>query len=260
MRAKFDNAASNYDNSFTNSIIGKAQREFVYQHLSKFLKNNSIKSILEINCGTGEDAIWLAKQNFQIIATDISEEMILIANRKEKPENLTFKKLNINAISEFRSDKSFDLLFSNFGGLNCLSKQELKLFFENASNIVSENGYLVLVLMPKNTLWEQFYFLLKGDFQKIFRRKKQNIIANVDGEKVITFYHNPNEIVSLAANNFVVKKVNPIGFFVPPSYLESFFRTKPRLISFLIKLENRVKNISNLAKYSDHYLIVLQKI
>lgn len=259
MKAKFDNAAANYDSTFTNSIIGKTQRSFVYEHISKFLKNNHVKNILEINCGTGEDAIWLAKQNFKVVATDISEEMILIAKNKEKLDNLTFEQLNINEISIPFANKKFDLIFSNFGGLNCLSKEELKTFFESASDLVSKNGHIILIIMPKNTLWEQFYFSIKRDYKKIFRRKKKNTISNVDGEKIVTYYYNPNEIVTLASHNFTIKTVNPIGFFVPPSYLESFFRTKPRLISILAKMENGIKNASFLAKYADHYLIVFQK-
>lgn len=259
MKSKFDNAAANYDSTFTNSVIGKTQRGFVYHQVSKFLKNNQVKNILEINCGTGEDAIWLAKQNFEVVATDISEKMISIAQSKAKLDNLTFERLNINEIGQSFANKNFDLIFSNFGGLNCLSKEEIKLFFENVSNLISKNGHLILIIMPKNTLWEQFYFLAKAKFSLAFRRKKESAMANVDGEKIVTFYHNPNEMATLASNNFKLKTVNPIGFFVPPSYLESFFSTKPKLISFLAKLDNRVKNISFLAKYADHYLIVFQR-
>lgn len=259
MKADFDNAATNYDSIFTNSTIGKAQREVVYFHLSKFLKNNAPKTILEINCGTGEDAIWLAKQNFQIVATDISEKMILTAKNKENLPNLTFERLNITEISNpFRNNK-FDLIFSNFGGLNCLSKDELKLFFKNISNSVSEKGHLVLVIMPKNTFWESFYFLAKAKFSLVLRRKKENVIANVDGEKVNTFYYNPKDVVNLSGNDFKIISVKPIGFFIPPSYLEPFFKNKFKLLSILKNLDKAIKNCSLLSKYADHYLIVFQK-
>jgi len=259
MENSFDAAAANYDNTFTNTLIGKAQREVVYLHLSKFLKNNVPKTILEINCGTGEDAIWLAKQNFQVVATDIAEEMILIAKSKEKLPNLTFERLNINEIRKPFGDEKFNLIFSNFGGLNCLSKEKLKLFFENASNLVSEKGHLVLVIMPKNTLWESFYFLAKAKFSLAFRRKKESVIANVDGEKVNTFYYNPKDIVNLSGKKFEIISVKPIGFFIPPSYLEPFFKDKLKLFSILKNLDKAIKNWSFLAKYADHYLIILQK-
>lgn len=260
MKANFDNASTNYDSSFTNSIIGKAQREVVYLHLSKFLKSNVPKTILEINCGTGEDAIWLAKQNFQVIATDISEKMIARAKSKEKLANLTFERLNINEIDIPFGDKKFDLIFSNFGGLNCLSKEELKLFFKNTSNLVSKKGHLALVIMPKNTLWESFYFLAKARFSLTFRRKKKSVIANVDGEKVTTFYYNPKDIVNLSGKEFEIISIKPIGFFIPPSYLEPFFKNKLKLFSILKNLDKAIKNCPFLSKYADHYFIVLKKI
>lgn len=259
MSASFDVAASNYDATFTNSIIGKLQRNLVYRNLSKILKNQKPKTILEINCGTGEDAIWLAKQGYSITATDISEKMIAISNSKNSFKNLQFKQMDINSLSENFGGEKFDLIFSNFGGLNCLNKRELQSFFKSASQLLSEKGKIGLVIMPKNTLWEQFYFLAKGNFKNIFRRKKVSVIANVDGEKVITYYYNPKEIKYLASDFFKAKEVFPIGFFIPPSYLEPFFKNKSSLVSVINKLESKVKHTSFLSKYADHYLILLQK-
>lgn len=257
MKADFDVAAKNYDTTFTNSEIGKLQRNAVYFHLENHIQD--VQNILEINCGTGEDAIWLAKQGINVVATDISSEMLDVAKSKSKYSNIRFEIADINNIATQYKNQKFDLLFSNFGGLNCLKKIELELFFENISNIISEKGKLVLVLMPKNTLWEQLYFLLKFDFKNVFRRKKTIAIANVDGESVVTYYYNPKEIVHLANKDFELSIAKPIGFFVPPSYLEPFFKNKSYVIKCLTFFENRIKNCALLSKYADHYLIILQK-
>jgi ubiquinone/menaquinone biosynthesis C-methylase UbiE len=257
METSFDKAAANYDEIFTNTRIGKLQRGLVYDTLSKHL--STVQNILEINCGTGEDAIWFAQQNFTITATDISKKMIEVAKRKANFDNLNFKTADINSIAATFQDEKFDLLFSNFGGLNCLSIQELRKFFKNVNSILSENGNLALVIMPKNTLWEQFYFLAKAQFSNIFRRKKESIVANVDGEKVTTYYYNPKDIVNLANANFETMVIKPIGFFVPPSYLDGFFKTKKGTLGFLNRLEQGIKNWSFLSKFADHYIIVLQK-
>lgn len=259
MNASFDIAAANYDKSFTNTVIGKLQRNLVYRHLDGILKENHVRHILEINCGTGEDAIWLAKRNYNVTATDISSSMIAVAKNKSVLENLSFKEADINQLPNAFLNKKFDLIFSNFGGLNCLSKTELEQFLRNSSELLNEKGQLVLVIMPKNTLWEQCYFLAKANFNSIFRRKKEYSIANVDGEKVKTYYFNPEEVVNLASDAFETKHLKPIGFFVPPSYLESFFKNKPKWISVLNSLENTAKDQSFLSKYADHYLIALQK-
>lgn len=258
MKASFDKAAQNYDETFSHSEIGKLQRNLVYHHLEKLLSNQQ-QNILEINCGTGEDAIWLAKKNHSIIATDISNEMIAVAKTKESHQNLNFLQADITTISEQFKDKKFDLIFSNFGGFNCLNKNELLQFLNSVSNTLYEKGKLILVIMPKNTLWEKIYFMLKGKFKTAFRRTKKVAFANVDGTSIPTYYHNPKDIVNLTNVNFDCLEVKPIGFFIPPSYLEPFFKNKKDLLQFLNTLEIKIKNWSFLSKYADHYLIVLQK-
>jgi hypothetical protein len=113
--------------------------------------------------------------------------------------------------------------------------------------------------MPKNTLWEQVYFLAKARFSNGFRRKKEIVFANVDGENVPTYYYNPKDIVNLAQHDFELISHNPIGFFVPPSYLEPFFKNKKGLLQFLYKLEKGIATWSFLSKRADHYIITLQK-
>lgn len=257
MEADFDIAAMNYDTYFSNSKIGILQRNIVYSHLKKHLCN--CKSVLEINCGTGEDAIWLAKQNLSVLATDISEKMIEVAKSKTELAGLHFSVMDINSIESLKIDSKVDLVFSNFGGLNCLSTQELISFFSKVGSVMEKKGKITLVLMPKNTLWEKVYFSLKLRFKEVFRRQKTKVLANVDGIQVETYYYNPKDIISLANEKFNVLEIKPIGFFIPPSYLEPFFRKKIRVLNFLNKLEQKVKNWSFLAKYADHYIITLYK-
>jgi ubiquinone/menaquinone biosynthesis C-methylase UbiE len=257
MEVSFDKAALNYDKTFTGSEIGKMQRNLVYTQLSKHL--DPVQDILEINCGTGEDAIWLAQQDFNITATDISPKMIEVAKGKGSFDNLNFITTDINSVAVSFEGQQFDLVFSNFGGLNCLSKPELENFLQNTASLISEKGKMILVIMPKNTLWEQFYFLAKIQFSNIFRRKKESVIAAVDGENVPTYYHNPKDIVNLAKANFEKVATKPIGFFVPPSYLESFFQNKKGILRFLNALEKGISGWSFLSKYADHYIIILQK-
>ncbi len=88
MQQAFDTIAEEYDTSFTNSIIGNAQREIVWSYLEKTLPKNKNLNILELNCGTGEDALWFAKKGHKVLATDISEKMLEITNDKLNQSNL----------------------------------------------------------------------------------------------------------------------------------------------------------------------------
>lgn len=262
MTESFDISAALYDDVFTNSRIGKLQRNLVYNYLKKALPVDQKLDILEINCGTGQDAIWMANQGHRIIATDISSEMIVVANRKltsasNPPE---FRQLDINKLEETHFDNSFDLIFSDFGGLNCLSPAQLEKFFISAEKKLKPNGKIIGILMPKHCMLENLYFILKGNFRKAFRRNTDTvIIANVEGTNVKTWYYNPKDIIQKCNQHFKINKVKPIGIFIPPSYLEPFFKNKLRLLKVLQKLDSFFTRFSFLSKYSDHYIISLSK-
>jgi len=255
----FDIAAKQYDTVFTFSNIGKAQRNRVFKFLNPIISQNKKLSILELNCGTGEDAIQLANLGHHIIATDVSEGMINVAKNKAYPNNLQFQVQDINTISNQSFNKTFDLIFSNFGGLNCLSKTQLDRFLKTSTSLLKPNGKLIMVLMPKQCLWERIYFSMKGHFKKAKRRNTtENILVNIDGIDVKTWYYNPKDIVSLTKSKYKTGIIKPIGIAIPPSYFETSFLAKNPLLNILVGLE-KIMTGSFLAKYADHFLIELTK-
>ncbi len=259
MKSGFDIASNHYDSSFTFSRIGKAQRKFVYNHIDSIVNINKKLSILEINCGTGEDAIYLSKLGHDVIATDVSESMIRIAKSKNTLSNLTFEVLDINAISKDSFNRKFDLIFSNFGGLNCLSKPELSAFLDTSAHLLNPNAKLIMVLMPKHCIWEQLYFGIKGNLKKAKRRYTDKyLLVNVNNVSVKTWYYNPKEIISLTKKLFTPKKIKPVGIAIPPSYFENSFLAKKPFLNGLRIIEKLLSQ-SFWAKYADHFLIELIK-
>ena len=115
--------------------------------------------------------------------------------------------------------------------------------------------------MPKNCILENIYFMLKGDFKKVFRRNTNTSIpVNVEGVAVDTWYYNPSDINSLAKHTFKEQDTKPIGLFIPPSYLEPFFKNKLGLLNLLSSFDRIFNNSRFVSKYSDHYIIALQKL
>jgi hypothetical protein len=112
--------------------------------------------------------------------------------------------------------------------------------------------------MPRYCLWETSYFLIKLNFKKAFRRYSNGTIAKLNELEFRTFYYTPNQMKKIFAKYFDVVNINPVGFFIPPSYLEKFFAPKVKTFNFLRKMENFFSNQSILAGFSDHFLIDLQ--
>jgi SAM-dependent methyltransferase len=261
MPQAFDYIAEDYDKNFTETSIGKAQRKLVWNHLEKVLNPDTIQKVLEINCGTGEDAIWLAQKNVQIWATDISEKMIEIAKQKALHlNNVSFQVADLQHINIDENQK-FDLIFSNFGGLNCLSKTDLSAWLNHARNqLLAPKGKIILVIMPSFCLWESCFFLLKMQFSSMFRRlSKKPLNASLDGQSSIPiWYHSPRWIRQNLPLKTQLNQVMPIGFFIPPSYLNHFFKKRPLLLKYLEKLEQWAVKFPVLGSFSDHFLIEIQ--
>ncbi len=259
-QADFDPSAQDYDDLFTYSEIGKYQREVVWNYLDKNILSNKKINILELNCGTGEDAAYFAQKGNSVIATDISSEMVAKAQSKAKHKNLT-ELINcevcaVQDIDKFNAEQ-FDLIFSNFGGLNCLTEDELKTSSKKMFSLLRKNGRFVSVVMPDYCWMDSLYFLLKFQFGKIFRRAAKNgLQVNVNGLLVDTFYYSPNTFYEFYDEDFNFKKNIPVGLFVPPSFLENTYQKVSGLLSSLDKVFNRFDGFS---RYADHYLIDLEK-
>jgi ubiquinone/menaquinone biosynthesis C-methylase UbiE len=76
-RSPFDAVADSYDQGFTFSKIGQAQRAAVWKELSRAFRSGD--RVLEIGCGTGIDACFLAERGVSVVACDSSAAMIRIA-------------------------------------------------------------------------------------------------------------------------------------------------------------------------------------
>jgi cyclopropane fatty-acyl-phospholipid synthase-like methyltransferase len=266
MTAAFDQIANEYDDSFTNSLVGIAQRNLVWSYLDKILLAQENIKVLELNCGTGEDAKWMAEKGANILATDSSNQMVEKSQLKIEAHGLqqkvVCKQMDVTYIDEVIGIEKFDVIFSNFGGLNCIEPEKFDTLLQyQLPSLLNKNGQMIFVIMPNFCLWESFYQTLIFKWKNIFRRfSHKPLKASIgNGETIQTWYYSPKWIKKHLPGNIALQSLKPIGFFVPPSYLNNFFSKRKSLFNLLQRMENKVSNISILAAASDHYLIHLQK-
>jgi len=250
-----DAYAEAYDADFTNSPIGRIQRQQVYRQISNLL--SPTQNVLELNCGTGEDALYLASKVKYILATDLSAKMTRVLSQKGPPDNLSTQVLDAKDIASIGANR-FDLVFSNFGGLNCLSTAELKVFSNQLSSVLKPGACFIAVIMSRHCMWDQW--LRRKEKSSLPTRKSGGPVNLRVGEsKVDTYYFDPSQFASIFKDNFRTLKVRPIGLFVPPSYMNPAFTNRNLLLSLLTRLDRLTAESSKLAAYADHFLIALQK-
>jgi ubiquinone/menaquinone biosynthesis C-methylase UbiE len=259
MTKDFDHIAHCYDATFTHTLVGIYQRKLVFEALKLQINDLESHSVLELNGGTGEDAVYFAENAKEIISTDISKNMVGQTQSKICDlNNARAEALDITELVNSGFKSQFDLIFSNFGGFNCLTKDEITTFFTNAIGVLKPGAHICLVIMPRLCVWESLYFLSKLKFKKAFRRRNRNgVLANVEGKGVKTYYYSTRDICSFA-HGFELVSSSPIGFQIPPSYLNSYFAKRPKTLQRYYKNDRSRLTKPRFSNYSDHYFICLK--
>lgn len=260
MQVPFDQIAHRYDSTFTYSAIGELQRGQVWSYLENILPQLTGLEILELNCGTGEDAIRFGSQGFTIMATDNSKEMLKLTEAKVKQHALqhriTSQYLDLANIDSVSFDKKFDLVFSNFGGLNCIGPTSMKHLMNRLPALLSPGGRFIAVIMPPYCLWASLYSLFTFRFRDFVKRWiDKKVLVKFPGINFDVWYYKPSEIEHWVRPAFSTMTKRPIGLTVPPSYLESFFSRHSSWLSVFNAIDTRLGKLSLLSGLGDHFLI-----
>ncbi len=259
----FEAAAAGYDADFTRSAIGRLQREAVHEHLRRHALEGA-RTALDLGCGTGEDALFLARSGCAVLATDASPAMLEQARAKVAGAGLAGRvqvlHLDLGSPPAQLADGPLDLLLSSFGALNCLSPDELRHLGRTASGWVRPGGRAVLVVMPRFCLLESLYFALARRWSHARRRWNGGPVeAVVPGGQARTWYHSPRQVEAAFAPAFRPRRRRPVGLFVPPSYLERHVARRPRALGLLAAVDRALAGLGFLAGLADHALVELER-
>lgn len=116
-----------------------------FQYLIEHLESFDIKGkdILELACGTGEMTRRLSKMGYKVLGTDLSQEMLEIAQEKSYEANLKIQYVqqNMTSIELFQK---YDVIISYCDGFNYLTTEEdFHQALVSARNYLKEAGYLI---------------------------------------------------------------------------------------------------------------------
>jgi ubiquinone/menaquinone biosynthesis C-methylase UbiE len=252
--------ASTYDEVFTRSLIGRAQRDAVWRALIKTFRARN--HILELNCGTGEDALFLARNSISVTACDASEQMIQIATNRlhqEAPDApISFHLLPTERIYRLQSTAIFDGAFSNFSGLNCVP--DLKQTARDLADLLLPRSSLLICVSTRFCVWETLWFLLQGRFRKAFRRFPGHATARSGDLTIDVYYPTVRKLKKLFAPYFVLRSCTGIGVMVPPSYVEGWIRTHPKLLSLMRHIDEHISTLPGFRVLGDHVLIHFERV
>ncbi len=258
----FDPLATSYDDTFTHTQIGRYLRDQVHARLDRHFRAGD--HVLELGCGTGEDALRLAERGVQVTATDVSEGMLAAARAKTAGNVLVHvEQMDLRTLTPYPphdEGEQLDGVFSNFGPMNCL--EEWGTLASWLAKHVKQGGIVGLGVMSPLCMWEPLWHGLHGNFKTAMRRWRKKTVFHPDGvsEPITVTYPSISRITKDFAPHFRRVYVQPLGLFLPPSDVYGAIEKRPRLFNTLMALEKRFGQAAALAMLADHYWIEFQKI
>jgi ubiquinone/menaquinone biosynthesis C-methylase UbiE len=253
----FDDLAPTYDTAFTGTALGTSLRAMVWQRLNAAFAGCG--RVLEIGCGTGEDAVHLARLGFEVVATDASLPMLRIASEKAEragcAKRVRFLQVSMERLGVDLAGETFDGVLSNFGVVNCAPR--LDGVVADLARLLKPGAPLFWVVMGRHVPWEWAWFLARGERRKAFRRVGK---GGTVWRGMHVSYPTPTELAQTLSPYFGPVRRCSLGFVLPPSYASAWLERAPRLLAALTCLERIAQRWQAPAALADHYILEARRL
>lgn len=220
-------------------------------------------TVLELGC-RGANAVFLGRLGHRVVATNpcgrLLEEARIRAQAEEFGDRVVFQTFDVRSDQSLGFAGSIDLILGDFGALNTLEPRELRQLAVAATRWVHEGGRAVFVIMPPVCIWETASNVLTGRWREAGRRSAPAMPGRApDGALLPTWYHGPAAVKAAFAPAFEVRHIEPLGLALPPFSQARPVAGRPPVLNLLSAAERAVRVVPGLARFSDHYLVDLQR-
>jgi SAM-dependent methyltransferase len=215
--------------------------------------------VLDVGCGTGDDAIYLAQRGVSVVALDVSAEMIARLRHKAAQAGVEARIEPI--VGDFRDltrwpDGSFDGIISAFAGLSTVP--DLLPFAADAARLLRPRGRLIVHLLNRFSLWDWLGALARGEWQRARQLRSGRERRFVVGGVPVRHY-------LLAADEayrrffipfFDLRAARGYGIFRPPHTVQA---VPAWLVSALARIDRLVESTPPFAGWGRFFVLDLER-
>jgi len=219
--------------------------------------------LLELGCGTGDEALALAAYGCKVVATDASTEMIRIAREKARRhpagDRVKFAQGHARDIDRLlggEPDGSYDGAYSSFA----LSyEQELTRVRRALSRLVRPAGSFLVAATNRLCLaeWAVAMASLHPSFSG--RRLAANTLHNVGGSQTRIYCRTPGRLAGAFAPDFLPERTWALPAILPPHYMNRPLKRWPSLVDILERIDPAVSGLPIVRAFGDHTVIRLRR-
>jgi SAM-dependent methyltransferase len=263
LQEEFDAIAPDYDTHIMGNTINRLLRNRSVSLMARTFPPAS--RLLEIGCGTGTETLSLLEMGYNIVATDISPEMISVLQKKsskfEYGERLSLQVLKASSVSELLSkygDSSFDGIYSTYGALNC--EPDLSLLVPAFGSLLKRKGKLVLGVYNSICPMDSLGSIIRGSLKGAFARFMDPIPIEHSRFCIDVWAYSPMQISNLFREKFRVISVEGAPVIIPPSDKVRFMDKFLRHFNTIDRIDRFLGSRWPFSYLGDHFLMVMEAI
>ena len=212
--AAYDAIAPDYDRQLAGD---EWMRRTLWSRYDRLFRSG--EKVLDVSCGTGTDALYLAGRGVHVTAIDVSPGMIAQLQARlaqhELAKAIDARAMDMAGMGGF-SPESFDGIISAFGGLS--TTPDLAHFASGAARLLRPGGRMVLHMLNRTSLWEWLGLAKRGEWAAARRLGKSGERDFVIGGIAVRhhLYHPEEAYRRFFARDFVLKDARGLGCLRPP--------------------------------------------
>jgi ubiquinone/menaquinone biosynthesis C-methylase UbiE len=257
----YNRFAEQYDALLSENRINRYMRQQVMrEHLGAFHEGDRL---LEIGCGTGDEALALASKGCEVVAIDPSEEMLKLgkekASRSSFGHRVTFLKgygRDIARLLGELGDASFHGAYSSF---SLSYERDLNQVRDSLARLLKPGGSLIVTLMNRLCATE-FAIATVALHPSLAGRRLSPIIAHkVGAVSTEVFSRTVAEVKRVFARFFDLREVRALPAALPPPYLNRIVRRFPSMIDMLEKIDPASGRLPLVRYLGDHSLFKFRR-
>lgn len=257
--APFDALAADYDRKEIENPIRQLMRSRSLSALERAFPSRA--RLLDVGCGTGSEAIWLAQRGCRVMGVDASPAMLEVLCRRAAAANIdistrVMKAGDLMTLADELGDGSFDGAYSSFGALN--TEPSLDRSLAALSRLVRPGGTIVLSVMNRWCLAEMALMGASGRVKQAFRRLHPSLTVAVGGATTQVTYPSWPALKRALDPHFQTLSVEALTLLLPPYAWPALARHE-RTYRGLARVDQALAPRRPFAWLGDHLLVVAER-
>lgn len=249
----YDRAAPDYD----RQVQGDAwMRNVLWQRYARLFRPGQV--VLDVGCGTGIDALFLAHRGIRVVGMDASVAMVAQARAKlvdDRLEDLVeLRVMDISEIGTLGTD--FDGIISAFASLSAVG--DLDGFAAAAARLLRPRGTMLLHLLNRSSLWEWLGLVRHGRWpaaRRVWRSRERNFV--IGSTRVPHYLHHAREAYArFFRPHFRLGRAYGLGILRPP---HTIHRVPAAIVAILDGLERPLRARRPFKDWGRFWVLELEK-